>query len=119
MDLLKKIGEAVLEKKAIEPLILNLNGVSGVTDYFLICSGNTPVQTRSIADNIDDMLKTSGMQLPNKEGYSDGRWILMDFGNLVVHIMHQSEREFYALEKLWHDAKVIPVNDSFSFEGDL
>lgn len=105
--MLKILWEAVKEKKAIDPVILDLNGVSGVTDYFLICSGNSTVQVRAIADNISDKLKEKNLPAIVKEGYADGRWILMDFGNIVVHIMYQTEREFYALEKLWHDARAL------------
>ena len=99
--------EAVEEKKALNPVILDLNGVSKVTDYFLICSGQSPVQVRSIADNILDKMKDEGIHLPKKEGYQEGRWILLDFGHMVVHIMQPDERNFYALENLWHDAKVL------------
>lgn len=106
MELIK---EAALEKKALEPIILDLRGISEITDYFFICSGNSQVQVRAIADAISDKLEAANIPLPPKEGYRDGRWILLDCGNLVVHILHQQEREFYALENLWHDAKVIPV----------
>lgn len=105
--------EAINEKKAIDPIVLDLTNISGVTDYFIICSGTSPVQVRAIADNIIDKYKEAANQsditLPNREGYNDGRWILIDFGNIVVHVMHQDEREFYALEKLWHDAKIIKL----------
>lgn len=106
-DFLKWLMEAVLEKKALNPTVLDLREISPVADYFIICSGNTPIQVKSIADQITDRLKDLNRPLPVKEGYSDGRWILLDFGSVVVHIMHQTEREFYALEKLWHDAKIV------------
>lgn len=106
---MRQVWEAVNEKKAVKPVILDMKEVSGVTDYFLICSGNTPVQVRSIADNIDDKLKESGLPLPKKEGYTEGRWVLVDFGALVVHIMNEAERDFYALEKLWHDASTVSL----------
>lgn len=95
----------------MEPIILDLRGISGVTDYFFICSGKTPVQVRAIADAFSDKLEEAAMVLPLKEGYRDGRWILMDCGGLVIHILHQQEREFYALENLWHDARVIPIDE--------
>ena len=107
--LLELIKEAALEKKALEPMLLDLRGISGITDYFFICSGNTQVQIRAIADAITDKLEAADIPLPPKEGYRDGRWILLDCGSLVVHILNQQEREFYALVNLWHDAKVIPV----------
>lgn len=104
---LNLLWEAVAEKKGIDPVILDLRAVSGVADYFLICSGNSPVQVKAITDNIGDKLKEAELSLALKEGYQTGRWVLMDFGDVVVHIMHQEEREFYALEKLWHDATQI------------
>lgn len=108
-QLLKLVEEAAFEKKAFEPTLLDLRGISGIADYFFICSGQTPVQVRAIADAISDKLEAAGITLPLKEGYHDSRWILLDCGSLVIHILHQQEREFYALENLWHDAKVIPI----------
>jgi ribosome-associated protein len=107
--LLKLAWEAALEKKAEEPVMLNLAGLSDVADYFLICSGQSQVQVRAIADNIFDRLQTAGHPVPLKEGYQDGRWVLLDFGPFVAHILHQPEREFYNLEDLWHDAKRIEM----------
>lgn len=109
-QLLNLATAALSEKKAIDPVLLNVSRLSDVTDYFLICSGQTPIQVRAIADNLSDRVVAAGIGLPKKEGYQDGRWILMDFGALVVHIMNQSERDFYALEKLWHDAPRLPVD---------
>lgn len=106
-QVLEIVKEAVDEKKAIDPVILNLHGLSNITDYFLICSGKTSIQVRSIADNIIDKMNAAGLYQPLQEGYHEGRWILLDFGNVVVHIMQEADREFYALENLWHDAKVL------------
>jgi ribosome-associated protein len=105
--LLTIIKEAAEEKKAIDPVILNLHNISNVTDYFFICSGKNAVQVRSITDNIIDKINETGIRQPLKEGYQEGRWILLDFGNVVVHIMQETDRVFYALENLWHDAKVL------------
>ncbi|TCL57116.1 ribosome-associated protein [Hydrogenispora ethanolica] len=96
---------AAEEKKAHNPLLLDLRAISGVTDYFLVCSGNNPIQVRAIADNILDHFQKEGVPLPFKEGYHEGLWILLDLGEVVIHILRQEEREFYALEHLWHDAK--------------
>lgn len=101
--------EAVLEKKALNVLIMDLRGISSVTDYFLICSALNPIQVRAITDHVIEKMKEAGYPLPAKEGYHDGRWILLDYGNLVVHVMQQTEREFYALENLWHDAGIIQI----------
>lgn len=109
-ELLKIAFNAVEEKKAYNPLIMDLNGISGVTDYFLICSGNTPVQVRAIADNVADKLLEAGISTARKEGYAEGRWVLLDFGSVIIHILHQDERDFYNLENLWHDAKIMQLS---------
>ena len=101
--------QAIDEKKAINPVVLDLQGISNVTDYFLICSGKTTIQVRSIADNIIDKMMENGLQVPIKEGYHEGRWILLDFGNVVVHVMQETDRDFYSLENLWHDAEVLDL----------
>jgi ribosome-associated protein len=99
--------EAVIEKKADDAIIMDLRGISGVTDYFLICSGQNPIQVRAITDNVIKCMQESGYPFPAKEGYQEGRWILLDYGDLIVHVMQPAERDFYALENLWHDAKVL------------
>lgn len=108
-QLLEIAINAALEKKAINPVILDLRNLSGVTDFFLICSGQNQVQVRSIADNILDKVSEYGFKLPVKEGYQSGSWILLDFGQLVIHILQEQERQFYALEQLWHDAKMMEL----------
>jgi ribosome-associated protein len=111
IDLLKIAVAACEAKKAENPVVLDLKGLSDVTDYFLIVSGNTPVQVRAITDHILDQISAAGIAVPRKEGYVEGRWVLLDFGGVIIHIMHQSEREFYALENLWHEAKPVVKPD--------
>ncbi len=106
-EILTLIVEAVNQKKALNPVILDLRGISNITDYFVICSGKTVIQVRSIVDNIIDKLTEVDAQIPLKEGYHEGHWILLDLGNIVVHVMQETERDFYALENLWHDAEVL------------
>jgi ribosome-associated protein len=114
IDLLKIALEACEAKKAEQPVILDLNGLSDVTDYFLICSGKTPVQVRAITDHILDQISAAGLTAPRKEGYVEGRWVLLDCGGVIIHIMHRNEREFYALENLWREAKTLTLD---SLEG--
>jgi ribosome-associated protein len=109
ITLLKIALEACEAKKAVQPVILDLNGFSDVADYFLICSGNTPVQVRAITDHLLDQINAAGIPAPRKEGYTEGRWVLLDYGAVIIHIMHQSEREFYALENLWREAKQLTL----------
>lgn len=105
--LLEITFNAAVEKKAVNPVILDLRKLSAMTDYFLICSGQSQVQVRSIADNILEKVHEYGLKIPLKEGYQNGFWVLLDFGHLVIHILQEREREFYALEQLWYEAKVV------------
>lgn len=109
--LLEIAFNTAIEKKAIDPVIMDLRSLSGVTDFFLICSGQSQVQVRSIADNILAKVDEYGLKPPFKEGYQSGVWVLLDFGQFVVHILQEGEREFYALEKLWHEAKILEFSD--------
>ncbi|HEY4812712.1 MAG TPA: ribosome silencing factor [Solirubrobacteraceae bacterium] len=107
------LGEALLgaivgfaeDKKAIDVVELDLRGVLGYTDYFLVCSGNTGRQAKAIHDGILEGLKHEHDTLPRKvEGSADGGWILMDYFDVVVHIFTPETREFYRLEQLWGEA---------------
>lgn len=101
-------AEAADDKKASQITLIDVESVSSVTDYFLVCSGNTPIQVKAIADNIEEKLAEAGANVPHVEGASIGRWVLLDFGVLVVHVMLDKEREFYNLERLWSHGKVTP-----------
>jgi ribosome-associated protein len=107
------LGEALLgaivrfaeDKKAIDVVELDLRGVLGYTDYFLVCSGNTGRQAKAIHDGILEGLKHEHETLPRKvEGSAEGGWILMDYFDVVVHIFTPDTREFYRLEQLWGEA---------------
>jgi ribosome-associated protein len=104
-QLLGEIARLAADKKAIEIVELDLRGVLGYTDYFLICSGNTTRQTNAIHDGILDGLKHGHGTLPRRvEGAARGDWILMDYLDVVVHIFTPRAREFYRLEELWGEA---------------
>ena len=81
-----------------------------LTDAFLIVSGRSERNTKAIADAIEDECLEQGFSVLRKEGKADGRWVLLDFGFLVVHVFHEDERHFYALERLWKDCPVIPLD---------
>ncbi|MTV48020.1 ribosome silencing factor [Heliobacillus mobilis] len=99
-----EIAEAASDKKAFDIMILDLQGRSSVTDYFVICNGNSTPQLQAICQNIEDKMKDMGIQVLRTEGYREGRWILMDYGAVVVHIFQPETRDFYNLERLWGDA---------------
>ena len=103
--LLQHCAGFAFEKKAINVVSIDLRGISPVADYFLICNGNNAPQAKAICDHIDDKMETElGIRPLRVEGYRDARWILMDYGTLIVHIFQEEEREFYSLERLWGDA---------------
>lgn len=100
---------AAQEKKAADIVILDLTGVTSFTDYFVLCSGATSRQTQAIADEVGLQLKKRGELPGSSEGYEQGEWILLDYGDFLVHVFSPKAREYYALERLWREARTIPV----------
>src|SRR3954463_5687495 len=90
-------ARAAIDKKAENVKILDLSQLSGFTDYFVICSGTSDRQVQAIADSVGSVIKKSGHELLSTEGYSDGRWVLIDFGDVVVHVFLDALREYYDL----------------------
>ncbi len=97
-------GDLALSKNAFDVKILKLSDLSSICDYFVIVSGDVDVHVNAIADAVVDGLLDEGIRPWHKEGMKSGRWILLDYVDVVVHIFHKSAREYYALEKLWGDA---------------
>lgn len=93
--------EAALEKKAEYLLTLPLAGRTIVADYFVIATGRSRIQTRSIADAVTERVREAGHRVARTEGYADGGWILIDLGTVVVHVFTPEQRAFYNLERLW------------------
>jgi ribosome-associated protein len=117
--LLSAIAAYAADKKAIDVVELDLRGVLGYTDYFLVCSGNTGRQAKAIHDGILEGLKHDHDTLPRRvEGSADGGWILMDYLDVVVHIFTPETREFYRLEQLWGEVPAItPTSARVAGEG--
>lgn len=98
-------AEAAAEKKAEDIVVLDVADTLVITGYFVIATGRNDRQVRTIADEVEDVLRERGGVKPiGREGQREGRWVLLDFGELVVHVFQPDEREFYRLEKLWADA---------------
>ena len=95
------------DKKASDVILLDIRDVTTIADYFVICSGNNPRQILAIADAIDEQLGEQGANLLHREGVAESGWILLDFGDVVIHIFGPREREYYRLERLWSEAKTV------------
>lgn len=104
LEIIETAAAAAREKKAEEIVALDLRGLSSIADYFLICGGSNPRQVAAIAEEIDASLRRSGCRPLRTEGLSEGRWVVMDFGGVLVHVFHREAREYYSLESLWGDA---------------
>ena len=103
-DLTQAIAALAADKKAIDIVALDLRGVAGYTDFFLICSGGSDRQTKAIHDGIHEGMKKEKDTLPRRvEGLSEARWILMDYLDCVVHVFTPDTRDYYRLEQLWGD----------------
>ncbi|HXI02524.1 MAG TPA: ribosome silencing factor [Candidatus Saccharimonadales bacterium] len=96
--------DAALAKKAEGLVVLDLRGLSDVTDYFIICHGRSTRQAQTVSDAIEEALRARKRKPKHIEGYSRGEWILMDYIDFVVHVFTEERRSYYALEKLWGDA---------------
>ncbi len=105
-------------KKAEEALLLDVAKASGYADYFLLLSGRSTRQATAIAEAVQGALKKSGVKPLGADGVKDGRWAVLDFGDVVVHVFHHPVREFYDLESLWSDAPRVAV-DPAELEGLL
>ena len=101
------VAHAMEEKKANKVVVLNLMNISLVTDYFVIGHGNSDIQVQAIAQAVKKVADEQGIMIRGIEGMDTARWVLMDLGDVVVHIFHRDDREYYNLERLWSDAKVV------------
>jgi len=102
---------AALDKKAKDVLILELKDLSIMSDYFVICSGESTTHVRSIVDNIEKQLGQKNIKPAGVEGYKLSQWVLMDYSDVIVHVFEEETRAFYELEKLWLDAPTIEIEE--------
>ena len=110
-ELIERICKAASDKKAKNIIIMNMKGLISSTDYFVICSAATSTQVRAITDNIEEELDKASVHFDHKEGYREGEWILLDYGDVVAHIFRDENREYYALEELWSSAEITSFED--------
>lgn len=97
------------DKKAENIVVMDMKGISLISDYFLICTGNSETQVKAIATAIKKSAQEEEILLKRLEGFDQARWVLIDLGDVIVHIFHKDERLYYNLEKLWGDAPTVDV----------
>jgi ribosome-associated protein len=108
-EAVQRAAQAALDLKANDVVLLDLKGVTDMTDYFVIASGTSDTHVRAIAQNVMEELAKIGVPVHHEEGVTQGRWALLDYVDFVVHVFHPTLRHFYQLERLWSDAQVVPV----------
>lgn len=109
VELVHAAARAASDKLATDLLAFDVSDQLAISDAFLLASGSSDRQVKAIVDAVEDGLREIGAKPLRREGERDGRWVLIDYGEVVVHVQHEEEREFYALERLWRDCPVITL----------
>lgn len=109
IELARAAAMAASEKKATDTVALDVSERLALTDVFVVTSGSNERQVSAIVDEIEKKLHEQGSKAVRKEGVHQARWVLLDFGDIVVHVQHEEDREFYALERLWRDCPVVEL----------
>jgi ribosome-associated protein len=104
---LELIQQALDERKALEVRVLDVGSLTHMTDFMVVCSGNSNIHIRAIADRIIELMKSHGIKGTRMEGYSEARWVLMDFGDVVAHVFDPEDREYYRLEQFWTEPRPV------------
>jgi ribosome-associated protein len=111
IELVRVAARAASDKLADQIVAFDVSDQLVITDAFLLCSAGNDRQVRAIVDEIEEKLRDLGAKPVRREGERDGRWVLIDYGDIVVHVQHEEERQFYALERLWRDCPAIDLPD--------
>jgi ribosome-associated protein len=114
LEMVEVAAKAASDKLADDIIAFDVSEQLVITDAFLLCSAPNDPQVRAIVDEIEKKLREAGAGPARREGERDGRWVLLDYGDMVVHVQHQEERAFYALERLWRDCPLIELPESVS-----
>lgn len=111
-------ANAAESKKSRGTLVLDVGQVTVLADYFVIAGGETPTQVRAIVDAVEEVLSNLGMHPRSIEGKKEGRWVLMDYETIIVHVLHERERNFYKLEQFWNHALIVDQSEWLEEEAD-
>ena len=102
---------ALEDKKAADIKVISIEEITTIADYFIIASGSNRNQVQAMADQVEETLGRAGVQMKQREGYETANWILLDFGDIVVHLFDEENRLFYDLERIWRDGKIVEPSD--------
>lgn len=117
-NMTKLICDSISDKLGKDIAVLNIGKVSSLCDYFIIASGTSARQVKSIADSVEDSMKEVGIEARGKEGRDTQSWILLDYGDVMVHIFDEENRGFYNLEKLWKDAPYVEIKELEAIDAE-
>ncbi|MGN6608377.1 MAG: ribosome silencing factor [Jatrophihabitans sp.] len=112
VDLARIAAQAAADKLATDIVLIDVSERLAITDVFVIATGNNERQVEAIVDAVEEKLRAAGAKPVRREGQRDGRWVLLDYVDIVVHVQHAEERVFYALERLWKDCPFLPFEDA-------
>ncbi|MDE6615345.1 MAG: ribosome silencing factor [Lachnospiraceae bacterium] len=101
---------ALDEKKGEDIKVIDISGISVMADYFIIANGNSITQVQALVDNVEEKMNQSGFIMKRKEGNRSSTWVLLDFGDIVVHVFNNEDRLFYDLERIWSDGKTVDIS---------
>mgnify|MGYP005795502969 CR=1 FL=1 len=117
-ELAGKIVKILDSKKALDIRVIGISDLTIIADYFVLATGTSNTQVKALADEVEYQLKQQDIMPNRMEGYNSSSWILVDYGNVVVHIFQKDTRDFYSLERLWADGEQIDINEFLTSEGD-
>lgn len=109
--ILRAAYDAISDKKGENIKIIDISGISVIADYFIVTNGTSTSHVKAISDNVQEKLAGLGVSVLRTEGYTSASWILMDFGNIIVHVFSKDDRLFYDLERIWSDGRLIAIED--------
>lgn len=110
-EMAKIAYHALDEKKGEDIRIIDIAGISVLADYFIIANGSSESQVKAMVDNVEEEMHKAGYSLKQREGYGSGNWVLLDFGDVIVHVFDKENRLFYDLERIWRDGKNIEITE--------
>ncbi|NLJ41847.1 MAG: ribosome silencing factor [Clostridiales bacterium] len=107
-----KIARILQDKKALDVLVLDISSLTAIADYFIIASGRSESQVRALYEEVEEKMKEQGLEVKRRDGQQGNRWIAMDYGDVIIHLFHHEEREFYSLERLWAGGVPLSVDNT-------